>query len=46
MPVDSILVSASVVIMFVAFAAGLAWGDSQTRSKPLTEQSNAKRRAV
>ena len=45
MPVDSMLVSASVIIMFVAFAAALAWGDAQTRSKQLTEQSNAKRRA-
>jgi hypothetical protein len=42
MPVDSMLVAASVVMMFVVFAAVLAWGDSQTRQ--LTQQPNAKRR--
>ena len=31
MPVDSMLVAASVVLMFVVFAAALAWGDLQTR---------------
>jgi len=32
MPIDSILVSAAVVAMFVAFAAALIWGERQTRS--------------
>jgi hypothetical protein len=44
MPVDSMLVAASVVVMFVAFAAVLMWGDFQTRPKQLTQQSSAKRR--
>ena len=35
MPIDSMLVSAAVVAMFVAFAAVLAWG--QYQSRPLTE---------
>ena len=44
MPVDSMLVAASAVMMFVVFAAVLAWGDSQTRTKNLAEQANANRR--
>ena len=44
MPVDSMLVAASVVIMFVVFAVVLAWGDLQTRTKQLAQQSNDKRR--
>lgn len=44
MPVDSMLVAASVVLMFVVFAAVLAWGDLQTRPKQLAQQSNTKRR--
>jgi hypothetical protein len=30
MPFDSLLVAAAVTIMFVIFAAVLAWGDRQT----------------
>jgi hypothetical protein len=45
MPVDSLLVSVAVVVMFVVFAAALAWGDLQTRPKQLAQQSSAKRRA-
>jgi hypothetical protein len=44
MPVDSMLVAASVVLMFTIFAAVLAWGDLQTRPKQLAEQASAKRR--
>ena len=44
MPVDSMFVAASVVIMFVVFAAVLAWGDFQTRPKQLAQQSSDKRR--
>ena len=44
MPVDSMLVAASVTMMFVVFAAFLAWGDAQTRTKQLTQQPNEKRR--
>ena len=46
MPVDSMLVAASVVAMFVVFAAVLAWGDSQTRAKHVSEQASAKRRPL
>jgi cbb3-type cytochrome oxidase subunit 3 len=44
MPVDSMLVTAAVVLMFVVFAAVLAWGAFQTRPKQLAQQSSAKRR--
>jgi hypothetical protein len=44
MPVDSMLVAAGVVVMFVVFAAVLAWGDFQTRPKQLAQQSDARRR--
>jgi len=44
MPVDSMIVAASVVVMFVVFAAVLAWGDFQTRPKQLAQQSDARRR--
>lgn len=44
MPIDSMFVAVSVVVMFVTFAAALAWGDLQTRPKQLAQQSNAKRR--
>ena len=44
MPVDSMLVAASVVVMFVVFAAVLAWGDLQTRTKQVAQQPNEKRR--
>ena len=42
MPVDSMLVAASVILMFVAFAAVLMWGDLQTRPKQLAQQSSAR----
>jgi hypothetical protein len=45
MPVDSMLVAASVVMMFVVFAAVLAWGDFKTRPKQLAQASSARRRA-
>jgi nitrogen fixation-related uncharacterized protein len=44
MPVDSLLVSVSVVAMFVAFAVALLWADRQTRPGQLSAQNNAKRR--
>ena len=44
MPVDSMLVAVSVVLMFVAFAAALMWGDLQTRPKQLAQQSSTRRR--
>lgn len=45
MPVDSMLVAASVVMMFVVFAAVLAWGDIQTRPDQSDRQSDSRRRA-
>jgi hypothetical protein len=45
MPVDSMLVAASVIAMFVVFAAVLAWGDFQTRSKQPDRQSGGRHRA-
>lgn len=37
MPFDSMLVSAAVVVMFLALAGALAWGDYQTRPERLKE---------
>jgi uncharacterized membrane protein len=45
MPVDSMLVSLAVILMFVVFAAALAWADFQTRPKQLAQQFDIKRRA-
>ncbi len=45
MPTESLLVSVCVVAMFVVFAAVLAWGDRQTRSKQLAQQPDGKRRS-
>ena len=44
MPADSMFVAAGVVLMFVLFAAVLAWGDLQTRPKHLGQQTDARRR--
>ena len=44
MPVDSMIVAASVVLMFVAFAATLMWGDFQTRPKQLAQATSTRRR--
>jgi hypothetical protein len=44
MPIDSILISAAVAAMFVAFAGVLMWGDRQTRSaRPGPATGNTKR---
>lgn len=32
MPIDTMLVSAAVISMFLVFAGALAWGEIQTRS--------------
>ena len=46
MPVDSILVSAAMVSMFVIFAAVLFWADLQTRpTRHETADRNIRRRA-
>ena len=36
MPVDSMLVSAAVILMFLVFAGVPAWGEIQTRPARLT----------
>jgi hypothetical protein len=36
MPLDSMLVSAAVTLMFLVFARVLAWGESQTRITAVT----------
>jgi hypothetical protein len=45
MPIDSILVSAVVVAMFVVFAGALIWGERQSKSmnQRLSEGQNARR---
>jgi hypothetical protein len=46
MPIDSILVSAGVVAMFVVFAGALMWGDHQTKAaRPGLAASVKKRRS-
>ena len=45
MPVESLIVSACVIAMFVVFGAALMWGDLQTRPKRLADPSTGKRRA-
>jgi hypothetical protein len=42
MPIDSILVSAAVVSVFVVFAGVLIWGDFQSR--PMRQQPVARNR--
>jgi hypothetical protein len=37
MPIDSMLVSAAVILMFLVFAGVLAWGEIQTRLTPATQ---------
>jgi hypothetical protein len=44
MPIDSILVSAGVVAMFVVFAGVLIWGDHQTRAARPSVAASAKKR--
>jgi len=44
MPFDAMLVSAGVVVMFLAFAGVLLWGDYQTRPDRLKADSNPSKR--
>jgi len=44
MPVDAMMVSAGVLLMFLVFAGVLLWGDYQTRSDRLKADSNASKR--
>ena len=44
MPVDSILVSAAVVAMFVVFAGVLMWGSRQTGADRLDSGASATKR--
>jgi hypothetical protein len=45
MPIDSILVSAAVVSVFVIFAGVLVWGDFQSGSMQQPVNRNRKRRS-
>jgi hypothetical protein len=46
MPIDSILVSAAVLVMFVIFAGVLAWGERQSWPlEPQSTDSHRKRRS-
>ena len=44
MPFDAMVVSAGVVVMFLAFAGVLLWGDYQTRPDRLKADSNPSKR--
>ncbi len=46
MPFDAMVVSAGVVVMFLAFAVVLLWGDYQTRPDRLkADETSSKRRS-
>jgi hypothetical protein len=46
MPIESMLISAAVVMMFVVFAGALAWGERQSQSLRQTPaDSDRKRRS-
>lgn len=45
MPIDSMLVSAAVVAMFLTFAGVLAWGERQSRSPQQSAASQRKDRS-
>jgi hypothetical protein len=44
MPFDAMLVSLAVVVVFVAFAGVLLWGDSQTRPDQLKSSPSSPKR--
>jgi hypothetical protein len=44
MPFDSMLVSAAVISMFLAFAGVLMWGEIQTRPARLTAVAHSQKR--
>ena len=44
MPLDAMLVSVAVAIMFLAFAGVLLWGDFHTRPDRLKTNSQAQKR--
>jgi hypothetical protein len=44
MPIDSMLVSAAVILMFLVFAGVLAWGEIQTRPARLTAAAHSRKR--
>jgi hypothetical protein len=46
MPFDAMLVSAAVIIMFVAFAGVLLWADFQTRPARDAESRSQRRRSA
>jgi hypothetical protein len=44
MPFDAMVVSAAVLIIFLAFAGVLLWGDMQTRPDRLNSRSQPQKR--
>jgi hypothetical protein len=44
MPIDSMLLSAAVILMFLVFAGVLAWGEIQTRPGRLTAAAHSRKR--
>jgi hypothetical protein len=44
MPIDTMLVSAAVISMFLVFACVLAWGEIQTRPPRPTEVTYSQKR--
>jgi hypothetical protein len=44
MPIDSMLVSAAVILMFLVFAGALAWGEIQTRPARPTAAAHSRKR--
>jgi hypothetical protein len=43
MPIDSMLMSAAVILMFLVFAGVLGWGDLQSRTVVANENRDAQR---
>jgi hypothetical protein len=43
MPIDSMLVSAAVILMFLVFAGVLGWGDLQSRAVVANENPDGQR---
>jgi hypothetical protein len=44
MPIDTMLVSAAVISMFLVFAGALAWAEIQTRPARLTAVAHSQKR--
>jgi hypothetical protein len=46
MPIDSMLVSAAVILMFLVFAGVLGWGDLQSRGRLRTKTEMARDKGI